>query len=78
MAFNVQMDLGPFQRINPCGYVGLQVTQLTALGGIGDLFAVAQRLAPQLLETLGVSADAGESLKTYRTINTFSHDVSSR
>ena len=78
MAFNVQMDLGPFQRINPCGYAGLQVTQLTALGGIGDLFAVAQRLAPQLLETLGVSADAGESLKTYRTINTFSHDVSSR
>ena len=64
MAFNVQMDLGPFQRINPCGYAGLQVTQLTALGGIGDLFAVAQRLAPQLLETLGVSADAGESLKT--------------
>lgn len=78
MAFNVQMDLGPFQRINPCGYAGLQVTQLTALGGIGDLFAVTQRLAPHLLGTLGVSAGAEDSLQTYRTINTFSHDVSSK
>ncbi len=26
------MDLEPFQRINPCGYAGLQMTQLAALG----------------------------------------------
>ena len=26
------MDLEPFQRINPCGYAGLQMTQLSALG----------------------------------------------
>jgi lipoyl(octanoyl) transferase len=26
------MDLGPFQRINPCGYAGLQMTQLAELG----------------------------------------------
>lgn len=32
LAFNVNMDLGPFQRINPCGYAGLQMTQLAALG----------------------------------------------
>ena len=32
LAFNVNMDLEPFQRINPCGYAGLQVTQLAALG----------------------------------------------
>jgi len=32
LAFNVNMDLEPFQRINPCGYAGLQMTQLAALG----------------------------------------------
>jgi lipoyl(octanoyl) transferase len=31
LALNVAMDLGPFQRINPCGYPGLQVTQLSEL-----------------------------------------------
>jgi lipoyl(octanoyl) transferase len=33
LAFNVAMDLEPFQRINPCGYKGLAVTQLVDLGG---------------------------------------------
>jgi lipoyl(octanoyl) transferase len=32
LAFNVNMDLEPFQRINPCGYAGLQMTQLAELG----------------------------------------------
>jgi len=31
LAFNVNMDLEPFQRINPCGYAGLQMTQLAAI-----------------------------------------------
>ncbi len=35
LAFNVNMDLEPFQRINPCGYTGLQMTQLAALGQAG-------------------------------------------
>jgi len=32
LAFNVDMDLEPFSRINPCGYQGLAVTQLSDLG----------------------------------------------
>ena len=32
LAFNVNMDLEPFQRINPCGYAGLQMTQLADFG----------------------------------------------
>jgi lipoyl(octanoyl) transferase len=28
LAFNIDMDLEPFRRINPCGYAGLQMTQL--------------------------------------------------
>jgi lipoyl(octanoyl) transferase len=33
LAFNVNMDLEPFYRINPCGFQGLQVTQMMDLGG---------------------------------------------
>jgi lipoyl(octanoyl) transferase len=32
LSLNVNMDLSPFTRINPCGYHGLQVTQLADLG----------------------------------------------
>jgi len=32
IALNVAMDLGPFERINPCGYAGLQVTDLARAG----------------------------------------------
>lgn len=31
LALNVDMDLTPFQRINPCGMIGLEVTQLASL-----------------------------------------------
>ena len=33
LAFNINMDLTPFSRINPCGYAGLQVTHVSELGG---------------------------------------------
>ena len=32
LALNVDMDLAPFGRINPCGYAGLRMTQLADLG----------------------------------------------
>lgn len=53
LAFNVAMDLEPFNRINPCGYAGLQMTQVSALGGPANVNAVAGRLKPHLLEALG-------------------------
>lgn len=31
LAFNINMDLSPFQQINPCGYAGLQMCQLADL-----------------------------------------------
>ncbi|HEY6131284.1 MAG TPA: lipoyl(octanoyl) transferase LipB [Halioglobus sp.] len=31
LALNVDMDLEPFKRINPCGYTGLQVTSMARL-----------------------------------------------
>ena len=41
LAFNIDMDLRPFLGINPCGYSGLQVTQLLDCGGGGDKEQVA-------------------------------------
>ncbi len=35
LALNVNMDLEPFDRINPCGYTGLRMTQLSAFGHAG-------------------------------------------
>jgi lipoyl(octanoyl) transferase len=32
LALNVAMDLSPFQRINPCGYQGLQTVDLSTIG----------------------------------------------
>src|SRR5262249_37747736 len=37
LAVNVAMDLAPFAGINPCGYPGLDVTDLRALCGVDDL-----------------------------------------
>jgi lipoyl(octanoyl) transferase len=56
LAFNIAMDLEPFARINPCGYAGLEVTQLSALGGPADVDRVARELAPRLLAELGYAA----------------------
>jgi lipoyl(octanoyl) transferase len=53
LAFNVNMDLEPFQRINPCGYAGLQMTQLAALGQPGaSVESVGRAFAPFLDEAL--------------------------
>lgn len=53
LAFNVNMDLAPFARINPCGFAGLEVTQVSAEGGPGSLAEVRDVLAPRLLAELG-------------------------
>jgi lipoyl(octanoyl) transferase len=37
LSINVDMDLSPFDRINPCGYSGLKMTQLAALPHKQDL-----------------------------------------
>lgn len=52
MALNVKVDLEPFMRINPCGYEGLQMTDLATLGGDSDLDAVREKLLPHFLRHL--------------------------
>ena len=54
LALNVAMDLSPYDRINPCGYAGLQPTQLAELCGIDDLARVQRDLTPALARRLGL------------------------
>lgn len=53
LAFNIDMDLEPFQRINPCGFEGLQVTDLSSLAEISSQEEVEDRLLNGLCEVLG-------------------------
>jgi lipoyl(octanoyl) transferase len=52
LALNVDMDLEPFSRINPCGYEGLAVTQLSTLARDVTMAQVEQRLSAILLQKL--------------------------
>ena len=52
MALNVDVDLEPFSRINPCGLQGLEVTDLGKLGAEKNLDAVRDKLLPHLLRHL--------------------------
>ncbi|GMQ96423.1 MAG: lipoyl(octanoyl) transferase LipB [Gammaproteobacteria bacterium] len=53
LALNVDMDLEPFSRINPCGFPGLEVTQLANFGISSSVDAEGQSLAAQLASEFG-------------------------
>lgn len=53
LALNIDMDLEPFSRIDPCGYPGLDVTSLAELGVARDLDRVADDLALVVARLLG-------------------------
>jgi lipoyl(octanoyl) transferase len=55
LALNVNMDLEPFSRINPCGLTDTAVTQIADLGGPGDLDQVRDDLLTSLAAVYGVS-----------------------
>jgi len=52
LALNVALDLEPFDRINPCGYAGLRMTQLSELGGPRSVSECAGALEPHLRRAL--------------------------
>ena len=52
LALNVDMDLEPFARINPCGYEGLEVTQLSDLVAADEIGDVESRLLDHLQRQL--------------------------
>ncbi len=49
LSLNVDMDLSPYQGINPCGYKGLAVTDARHCGITAPLEEIAQALAQHLV-----------------------------
>jgi lipoyl(octanoyl) transferase len=54
LAFNIDMDLEPFGRINPCGYEGLQVIRLADLAEL-EFAEVEDHLIREFVKQLGYS-----------------------
>jgi lipoyl(octanoyl) transferase len=52
VSLNVQMDLGPFDDINPCGYEGLKTVDMTLAGVVASWHEVAATLAARLTANL--------------------------
>lgn len=52
LSLNVDMDLSPFQNINPCGYAGLEVTQCADLNMNADFETLADNLIALLIQSL--------------------------
>ena len=61
LSLNVNMELEPFSRINPCGLLGMAVTQLADLGGPSEMAAVQKRLLDALIEVYGLTASRSDS-----------------
>ena len=53
LSLNVAMDLAPFAAINPCGYPGLAVTQMTDQCEVSSLESVGERLSVLLRRRIG-------------------------
>ncbi len=58
MALNVDVDLEPFGRINPCGYAGLELTDLKRLGAGENLVETSERLLPHFARHVGIADGA--------------------
>ena len=58
LAINVDMDLTPYSGINPCGYAGLQCTQLSEFVPTIDVNSVSRDFPVYLLKHLDVTAKA--------------------
>jgi lipoyl(octanoyl) transferase len=53
LSLNVDNDLAPFARINPCGYEGLAITRCKDLGIDADIASLATQLTLHLVDRFG-------------------------
>ena len=68
LALNVAMDLEPFSRINPCGLVGMDVTQVSDLGGPRSLDVGRAALARELALRFGFDPSAAYADRWVRDV----------
>ena len=52
LALNVDVDLAPYEAINPCGYAGLRTVRMADYGVTDDVETVASRWLPYFLDVL--------------------------
>ncbi|MFN5190034.1 MAG: lipoyl protein ligase domain-containing protein, partial [Burkholderiales bacterium] len=52
LSLNVDMDLAPFSRINPCGYEGLATTQMSDWDAQDKMDVVGEKLLKHLKANL--------------------------
>jgi lipoyl(octanoyl) transferase len=52
LALNINMDLEPFLRINPCGYAGLEMTQLNEFTATPDMALIKQQWVNEFCQVL--------------------------
>ena len=64
LALNIAMDLAPFQRINPCGYAGLEMTQLSAFQPGVTPEAVQPVLVEKFLQQLAIPSASWQTAET--------------
>lgn len=50
LALNVNMDLEPFRRINPCGYAGLEMIQTADISTLNSVTTAGEALTKQLIQ----------------------------
>jgi lipoyl(octanoyl) transferase len=67
LALNVSMDLGPFSRINPCGFSKLEMTQLTAFDSSINIKITTHKLVEHLTAHLGYNNPIIKTEKWYGT-----------
>jgi lipoyl(octanoyl) transferase len=53
LALNLDMDMEPFLRINPCGYAGMAMTQLASLVPGLDVTEAVRRMGDILIKKIG-------------------------
>ncbi len=55
LALNVNMDLSPFLRINPCGYAGMNMVQTKELNGPQNLAQAGEGLVKHMIKKLNAT-----------------------
>lgn len=64
VALNARMELAPFHAIDPCGYPGLQVTQIADFRSDIDAHEAGERLLAQTLRALGYTDGAIQAARS--------------
>jgi len=75
LALNVNMDMTPFERINPCGLAGISMTQLKDLGVNESLENIQTALTGHLMKRLNYQSIIDDNTRAYLNLNPLQHST---